>query len=131
MQLHGSSKIEENGHLSIGGVDTSYLAEKHSTPLFIYDENLIRNQCRRFHKVLKESGLNYHISYASKAFICKYLVKIMSEENMGLDVVSAGELYNALVANFDPKMIHLHGNNKTETEIKMALEKKYRLFCNR
>ena len=128
MQLHGSSKIEENGHLSIGGVDTSYLAEKYSTPLFIYDENLIRNQCRRFHKVLKESGLNYHISYASKAFICKYLVKIMSEENMGLDVVSAGELYNALAANFDPKMIHLHGNNKTETEIKMALEKNIGCF---
>lgn len=128
MELHGNAKIEENGHLSIGGVDTVYLAEKYSTPLFIYDENMIRKQCRRFHDVLKKSGLNYHISYASKAFICKYLVKIMKEENMGLDVVSAGELYNALAGNFDPQMIHLHGNNKTEEEIKMALEKNIACF---
>ena len=128
MELHGNAKIEESGHLSIGGVDTVYLAEKYSTPLFIYDENMIRKQCRRFHDVLKKSGLNYHISYASKAFICKYLVKIMKEENMGLDVVSAGELYNALAGDFDPQMIHLHGNNKTEEEIKMALEKNIACF---
>ncbi len=128
MNLHGSAKIEKNGHLSIGGVDTSYLAEKYATPLFIYDENMIRNQCRRFHRVLKKSGLDYYISYASKAFICKYLVKIMKEENMGLDVVSAGELYNALAADFNPQMIHLHGNNKTEAEIKMALEENISCF---
>ena len=128
MELHGTARIENNGHLSIGGVDTVKLAEKYSTPLFIYDEELIRNQCRRFHSVLENSGLDYHISYASKAFICKYLVRIMMEENMGLDVVSAGELYNALAAGFDPAMIHLHGNNKTEAEIEMALEKNIGCF---
>lgn len=128
MKLHGTARIEENGHLSIGGVDTVFLAEKYSTPLFVYDENLIRSQCRRFHKILGESGLDYHVSYASKAFICKYLVNIMKEENMGLDVVSSGELYNALAAGFDPQMIHLHGNNKTESEIVMALERNVGCF---
>jgi len=122
MQLHGSSKINEQGQLEIGGISASSLVNEFSTPLFVYDEDLIRNQCRRFHNILANSGLNYHISYASKAFICKYLVNIMSQENMGLDVVSAGELYNAISAGFDPEKIHLHGNNKTEFEIEYALK---------
>lgn len=128
MKLNSAAKIADNGHLIIGGVDLATLAEKYSTPLFVYDENYIRKQCRRFHKVLDASGLDYHISYASKAFICKYIVKIMQEENMGLDVVSQGELYNALSAGFDPSQIHLHGNNKTEDEIKMALDKNIACF---
>lgn len=128
MQLHGTAKIGSDGHLSIGGVDCISLVEKYSTPLFVYDEELIRKQCRRFHSILENSGLDYHISYASKAFICKYLLKIMSEENMGLDVVSAGELYNAIAADFDPKKIHFHGNNKTEDEILMALNENIGCF---
>lgn len=128
MQLHGTAKIGSDGHLNIGGVDCISLVEKYSTPLFVYDEELIRKQCRRFHSILENSGLDYHISYASKAFICKYLLKIMSEENMGLDVVSAGELYNAIAADFDPKKIHFHGNNKTEDEILMALNENIGCF---
>nr|WP_314276349.1 diaminopimelate decarboxylase [uncultured Peptostreptococcus sp.] len=122
MQLHGSGRINSRGHLEIGGLDTSSLVEKYGSPLIIYDEELIRNQCRRFHKVLSKSGLDYHISYASKAFICKELVRIMKEEDMGLDVVSIGELYNSLSVDFDSHKIHLHGNNKTEQEIRYALE---------
>ena len=122
MQLHGSGRINSQGHLEIGGVDTCSLVEKYGSPLFVYDEGLIRDQCRRFHKVLSKSGLDYHISYASKAFICKELVRIMKEEDMGLDVVSVGELYNALSVDFDSQKIHLHGNNKTEYEIGYALE---------
>ena len=128
MQLHGTAKIKNNGHLSIGGVDTVDLASKYSTPLFVYDEELIRSQCRRFHSILSKSELDYHISYASKAFICKYLVRIMEEENMGLDVVSMGEIHNALAADFNPKNIHLHGNNKTEEEISMALKENIDCF---
>ncbi|MEG0250883.1 MAG: diaminopimelate decarboxylase [Peptostreptococcus sp.] len=128
MQLHGTAKIESNGHLSIGGVDTLTLVDKYSTPLFVYDEKLVRDQCRRFHSILSKSGLDYHISYASKAFICKHLLRVMTDENMGLDVVSMGELYNALAANFDPQMIHFHGNNKTEEEINMALKENIGCF---
>lgn len=128
MQLHGTAKIGENGHLYIGGVDTSDLKNEYSTPLFIYDEELIRNQCRRFHKALSESGLKYHISYASKAFICKKIARLMNEENMGLDVVSIGEMYNAISAGFPAEKIHFHGNNKTTEEIKYALEKEIGCF---
>lgn len=128
MQLHGTAKIDNEGHLLIGGVDSLKLVEEYKTPLFVYDEKLIRDQCRRFHSALSKSGLDYHISYASKAFICKKLVKLMQEEKMGLDVVSIGELFNALSANFDPSMVHLHGNNKTDEEIRFALDKKIGCF---
>ncbi|MBS4770250.1 diaminopimelate decarboxylase [Carnobacteriaceae bacterium zg-ZUI240] len=123
MQLHGTATINELGHLTVGGVDTTELAKAYGTPLMIYDEALIREQCRRFHRVLEKSGLHYHVSYASKAFMCKAIVRIMQEENMGLDVVSIGELFNALSADFNPKNIHLHGNNKTIEELRFALDK--------
>lgn len=122
MKLHGSAKIGENGHLYIGGVDTLDLVKQYSTPLFVYDEELIREQCRRFKNALEKSGLKYHISYASKAFMSKKIVRIMKEEGLGLDVVSIGELYNALEAGFDAKNIHLHGNNKTIQEIEFAID---------
>lgn len=121
MQLHGTARINDLGHLEIGGVDTTVLATIYGTPLFVYDETLIREQCRRFHHTLSKSGLNYHISYASKAFMCKKIVRIMESEHMGLDVVSIGELYNALQAGFNPQHIHLHGNNKTIEELRYAL----------
>lgn len=128
LKLHGSAAIGKDKHLIIGGVDTLDLIEKYQTPLFVYDEEFIRNQCRRFHKVLDQSGLRYKVSYASKAFICKELVKIMKEENMGLDVVSIGELFNAIEGGFDVKSIHIHGNNKTDEEIKYAISKKIGCF---
>lgn len=121
MKLHGSSIINKDSNLEIGGMDCVDLVNVYSTPLFIYDENLIRQQCRRFHEVLKESGLDYHISYASKAFLCKEIAKIMKEENMGLDVVSYGEIFNALAADFDPARMHFHGNNKSSLEIDYAI----------
>lgn len=122
MKLHGSAKIGENGHLYVGGVDTLDLVKQYSTPLFVYDEELIREQCKRFKNTLEKSGLKYHISYASKAFMSKKIVRIMNEEGLGLDVVSIGELYNALEAGFDAKNIHLHGNNKTIQEIEFAID---------
>ncbi|WAW14706.1 diaminopimelate decarboxylase [Peptostreptococcus equinus] len=122
MKLHGNSIINESSHLEIGGMDCVDLTTVYSTPIFVYDENLIRQQCRRFHKVLSESGLDYHISYASKAFLCKEIVRIMQEENMGLDVVSQGEMFNALSVEFDSKSIHFHGNNKTPSEIDYAIK---------
>ena len=69
-----------------------------------------------------KSGLKYNISYASKAFTCIQMVKLVQEEDLQLDVVSEGELYTALEAKFDPSKIHFHGNNKTKREIQYALE---------
>ncbi|UOB19597.1 diaminopimelate decarboxylase [Macrococcus armenti] len=110
-----------NNQLSINGHDVKTIAEQYGTPLFIYDENMIREQCRRFHNALQHSGLKYSISYASKAFTSIQLFNIMQEENMGLDVVSEGELYAALQSKIDASTIHFHGNNKTDREIEFAI----------
>lgn len=112
----------EQGVLTIHGHSLLDIKEQYGTPLFVYDESLIRNQCRRFHEALQASGLTYTISYASKAFTSIQLFKLLQEEHMGLDVVSEGELYTALTAQFDPQKIHFHGNNKTDHEIEYAIE---------
>lgn len=111
-----------NNQLTINGHNIRQIAEQYGTPLFIYDEDEIRNQCRRFHHALKASGLNYTISYASKAFTSVQLFNLMHEEDMGLDVVSEGELYTALKSKVSASKMHFHGNNKTDREIKYAIE---------
>lgn len=122
MHLPGTARVNAFGELNIGGMTASDLAERFGTPLFVYDEALIREQCRRFHSALSAAGLNYQVSYASKAFLCRALVRLLAEERMALDVVSGGELYTALHAGFQPSRIHLHGNNKTVAELRQALE---------
>ena len=72
--------------------------------------------------MLFKKWIKIFISYASKAFTCIQMVKLVQEENLQLDVVSEGELYTALEAKFDPSRIHFHGNNKTKREIQYALE---------
>lgn len=111
-----------NNELTMHQIPLKQIAEEYGTPLFVYDEEMIRNQCRRFHNALKDSGLTYTISYASKAFSNIQLFNLMAEENMGLDVVSEGELFTALHSSVDPSHIHFHGNNKTKREIKYAIE---------
>ncbi|AQQ53089.1 diaminopimelate decarboxylase [Planococcus lenghuensis] len=112
----------ERGELTIRGVSLPSLADAYGTPLFVYDEDEIRSQCRRFHDSLSTSGLDYTVSYASKAFSSVQLFRLMNEEAMGLDVVSEGELYTALASGFPADRIHFHGNNKTEAEIRYALD---------
>lgn len=118
----------EHNQLALQDIPLTELQETYGTPLFVYDENHIRNQCRRFHQSLKNSGVEYTVSYASKAFSSIQLFRIMNEENMGLDVVSDGELYTALKAGFPAEHIHFHGNNKTNEEIRYALEAGIGLF---
>ncbi len=122
MYLHGTSRINEQGHLEIGGCDTTQLAKQYGTPLYVYDEASIREKCRAFHRAFQESGFSYQVAYASKAFLCMEMCRVAREENMSLDVVSGGELYTALQAGFPASRIHFHGNNKTEEEIIMALQ---------
>lgn len=122
MYLHGTSKINEKGHLEIGGCDTTELAKTYGTPLYVYDEALIREKCRAYNHAFQESGFSYQVAYASKAFLCMEMSRLAAEENMSLDVVSGGELYTALQAGFPAERIHFHGNNKTEEELIMALE---------
>ena len=114
-------KYNEYGELTMGGTSLKTVAQSFGTPI-VYDEDQIRNQMRRYHSAFEKSGLKYNISYASKAFTCIQMVKLVQEENLQLDVVSEGELYTALESGFDANRIHFHGNNKTKREIQYALE---------
>lgn len=122
MYLHGTSRINERGHLEIGGVDAVDLAEQFGTPLYVFDESLIRNTIRAYKQAFDESGLKYQVAYASKAFCTMAMCRIADEEGLSLDVVSGGELHTALKAGFPAERIHFHGNNKTPDEIEQALE---------
>ena len=115
-------KYNEYGELTMGGTSLKTVAQSFGTPTIVYDEDQIRNHMRRYHSAFEKSGLKYNISYASKAFTCIQMVKLVQEEDLQLDVVSEGELYTALEAGFDANRIHFHGNNKTKREIQYALE---------
>ena len=113
----------DKGHLTIGGVDAVDLANKYGTPLYVMDERTIRGHCRTFQQSIDDNyGGKGLAVYASKAFNCKEMCRIIKDEGLGIDVVSGGELYTALSVDFPPEKIVFHGNNKTEEEIKLALE---------
>lgn len=117
--------VNERGHLTISGIDTVELAEKYGTPLYVMDEQLIRKNCRSFkNSIDKFYGGNGLVCYASKAFSCIEMCRIIKDEGIGLDVVSIGELYTALKAGFDCDKIGFHGNNKTDEELDFAVENK-------
>lgn len=122
MILHGTSYIDGNGHLVIGGVDAVELAKEYGTPLIVYDVALIRQKINDLKQAFESTGIKYQIAYASKAFSCIGILQLMNEENLSLDVVSGGELYTALAAEFPPERIHFHGNNKSLAEIEMAVK---------
>ncbi|UPK42010.1 diaminopimelate decarboxylase [Paenibacillus pabuli] len=122
MYLHGTSKINAQGHLEIGGVDTTDLKEQFGTPLYVVDEQLVRERCREYMEAFRASGLGFQVAYASKAFCVMAMCALAAEEGLSLDVVSDGELFTALQAGFPAERIHFHGNNKTLEEIEMALD---------
>ena len=125
MNTRETLKINELGHLEIGGADAVTLAESFGTPLYVYDEAYIRRMMGVYRDVLKkEYGDNGMVLYASKAFSCKAIYRVADEENLGVDVVSGGELYTALAANFPAEKIYMHGNNKLAYELDEALNAK-------
>jgi diaminopimelate decarboxylase len=124
MQLNGTGSVNDRGHLEIGGVDTIELAEKFGTPLYVYDVAMIRERARGFKKTFEKLGIRAQVAYASKAFSSIAMIQLAEEEGLSLDVVSAGELYTAIKADFPAERIHFHGNNKSEDELNMALDHK-------
>lgn len=123
MFVTSSLGSNEKGHLTVGGVDAVELVKEFGTPLYVMDERTIRGHCRTFQKSIEDNyGGNGLTVYASKAFNCKEMCRIIKDEGLGIDVVSGGELYTALSVDFPPERIVFHGNNKTEEEIKTALE---------
>ncbi|MDE6665289.1 MAG: diaminopimelate decarboxylase, partial [Ruminococcus sp.] len=117
--------VNEKGHLTIGGADTVELAETYGTPLYVMDEQTVRSACRRFkNSIDKYYGGQGLVCYASKAFSCLEMCRIVASEGLGLDAVSIGELYTAVKAGFDISKIGFHGNNKTNEELEFAVDHK-------
>ena len=115
--------INEKGHLCLAGQDTVELAKQYGTPLYLFDEERIRERCRTFQTAIKESfGKSASALYASKAASFRAIYRIMKEEGMGVDVVSSGEIYTAVSAGFPMEKAYFHSNNKTDADIKFAIE---------
>ena len=118
-------KINEKGHLEIGGADCVELAAQFSTPLYVFDEAYIRRMMRVYQDTIQaEYDGHGLVLYASKAFSCEAIYAIAKQEGIGVDVVSGGELYTALRAGFPAQKMTMHGNNKLPHEIAEALDAK-------
>ena len=120
MKLLGTMRIEEDT-LYIGGVSTKELAKEYSTPLYVIDEEHVRNVCREYLKNFKVKENGNRVTYAGKALLPLEMCKIINEEGLCLDVVSGGELYTAYKSGFPMEKVLFHGNNKTVEEIKMGI----------
>lgn len=116
--------INEKGHLTFAGLDAVELAEKYGTPLYVMDENKIREHIRTYKDAMfKHFPSGSMPEFASKALSIKQMYRILKEEGIDADVVSCGELYTAFAAGFPMSRVFFHGNNKTDSDIQFALEK--------
>lgn len=120
--LDGMAK--DSGQLLIGGVPACDLAEKHSTPLYIVNEEAFKKRAQTFTKSFKSQSHETRVIYASKAFTNLAMAKLAYDQGLFMDVVSQGEFYTALKAGVDPKRIYFHGNNKTYEEVSFAIDHK-------
>lgn len=115
--------INDSNHLTIGGCDTVELAKKFGTPLYVLDEDLFRKNCRVYKDAIdKYYDGNGLVLYANKALCTVHTCRVAANEGLGADVVSGGELYTAIKAGFPMERIYFHGNNKTDDELRMAVE---------
>ena len=118
-----SNLENRGGTLFIGGADTTALIEKYGSPLYVMDEARIRHNCRVYLNALREHlGTTARPLYASKAASFKRIYEIMREEGMGIDVVSCGEIYTAYRAGYPLANAYFHSNNKTDDDIRFAME---------
>ncbi len=125
MNTRKTLRVNEQGHLEIGGADAVALAKSFGTPLYVMDEQYIRDMCSVYRDAIQEEyDGNGLVLYASKAFSCLAIYKIADSEHIGVDAVSAGELYTAFKAGFPAEKIYLHGNNKLPYELEFALDHK-------
>ena len=116
-----TTEINSHNHLTIGGCDVLDLASQFGTPLYAFDEETLRNQCRRFKHEFGIRHTNTSVVYACKAYINPALARVFMEEGLGLDVVSGGELAVAQAVDFPPQSVYFHGNNKGREELQQAL----------
>lgn len=114
--------MTNDGHLAVGGVDLDTLADEFGTPLYVYDEATIRGRARAYRDALAQAYPGESlVCYAAKAYCAPWLLRMVVEERLGLDVVSGGELTVAQAARVPRNTTYFHGNNKTPDELELAL----------
>lgn len=115
--LPDNSSTDAAGRLSVAGCDVIDLADEFGTPLFVYDEDHMRSQCREAVAAFPDG-----VAYATKAFLCTAMARLAVEEGMDLDVATGGEIHVALAAGVPPERLIFHGNNKSTRELSTAVE---------
>ncbi|MFE4962846.1 diaminopimelate decarboxylase [Streptomyces sp. NPDC056660] len=105
------------GDLAVGGVPLAEVADRFGTPVYVLDEDEVRERCRTYRDAFPDA----EVLYAAKAFLCRAMVHWTEEEGLGLDVCSAGELELAVTTGFPPERIVLHGNAKSPRDLETAL----------
>ncbi len=111
-----TGRVDSAGRASVGGVDLVELAEEFGTPLYVYDEEDMRARCREYFAEFHDGA-----AYASKAFLCMAMARLVAEEGLGIDVATGGELHVVLASGFPAERIVFHGNNKSDAELRHAL----------
>jgi diaminopimelate decarboxylase len=114
------SRVNSRGHLEVAGCDVVELAAEFGTPAYIYSEDDMRARARAYLRAFGQRSDRFEVIFASKALPCTAGFRLFSEEGLSVDVASGGELHMALRAGFDPARVHMHGNNKTDEEIRFA-----------
>ncbi|GAA0692827.1 diaminopimelate decarboxylase [Kitasatospora atroaurantiaca] len=114
--------VAEGGGLLIGGCRVEDLAEQYGTPALLVDENALRARARRYADGLAARWPNSRVTFASKAFPCTAVYRLLAQEGLGIDVAGGGELTLALAAGADPAGLVVHGNAKTEEELRLAVD---------
>jgi diaminopimelate decarboxylase len=115
--LPASASADPGGRVSVGGADLVELADRFGTPLYVYDEAELRRRCAEYY-----GAFGAQAAYASKAFLCTAMARLIAEEGLSLDVATGGELHVALHAGFPADRIVMHGNNKSADELRRAFE---------
>jgi diaminopimelate decarboxylase len=116
------ARVNDRGHLEVGGCDIVELAAEVGTPAYIYAEDDVRARARAYLDAFRARGADHEVLYASKAAPFVAACRIVREEALSIDVASGGELAAALAAGFEPARIYLHGNNKTEADLRRAID---------
>jgi diaminopimelate decarboxylase len=117
------SRLNEAGRLEVGGCDVLELAREFGTPAYVYAEDDIRTRARAYMDAFRARTEHFEVVYASKAFPCTAAFRILVEEGLSADVASGGEMHIALAGGFQPERLYMHGNNKTEAELRYAVER--------